>query len=297
MPDGLAWAFVSISFALQATAQVTDFVPFNSLPQYRILGGCPKTYLDREVYSQFTSYLCDATQRTAECICTSTGYDGRRTSVGASIYSVIDAGCTVDGDASRANDVFYDWCTTNIVAIVAASHGIAVPTDSSSGVYRCLGRLTSENSADQSFTVPGPISVSGTITAPPTPTSTDTPSRSPDERDDSPALSTGDIAGIVVAIAIFIGTIIGTILLERRRRAATAGAGTTSHFSWLNKVDHVYFVIVEKAARPFGGRGARRDPRDATQEERTMRQLAPSNGPLALEFNATSREEDENDRR
>ncbi|KAL8691240.1 MAG: hypothetical protein Q9224_004225 [Gallowayella concinna] len=215
-------------------AQVTDFIPFNSLPQYQILGGCPKTYLDREVYSQFTSSLCDATQRTAECVCATDKYPEPQSEVASSIRSVVNAGCTIKGDASRAD----------------------IPATTTAATF-------------------------------PPPTSSTNPSAPSDKAKDKPTLSAGDIVGIVVAIAGFISTLIGTVFLERRRRAAK-----TSHYSWLNKIDHVYFIVINKAARPFGDHSSRLDREDLTREERIMKQLGPRNGRLALEFLAEAREND-----
>ncbi|KAL8799209.1 MAG: hypothetical protein Q9182_006069 [Xanthomendoza sp. 2 TL-2023] len=257
----------SVSFIFHSTAQVTDFIPFNSLSQYQLLRGCPKTYLDREAYSQFKSYLCHTTQRTAECVCIAESPNYRISDVASRISSVINKGCTVLGEASSAKDVFYGWCITNNAAIVAAQHGIAIPTDSS----------------------PGPITVPATTTAvTPSPSTLDTNRTIPMQDDKrNPGLSAGDIAGIVVAIAVFIGTLTGTVLLERRRRAATA-----SHYSWLSKVDHICFVVINKAARPFHDQSPRLDPRDQTREERIMRQPGPRKGRLALEILGEAREAD-----
>ena len=135
LPQGLRLTVLWIYLTVHTRTQVNDFVPFNDLQQYRILANCPKTLLDRVASEQFTAVQCDATQKTAECVCNTNDYPRVDTMVANKISSVIDAGCEVSDDASKAYSVFYSWCTTNAAEAIAASYGIDVPTGSSSGVY------------------------------------------------------------------------------------------------------------------------------------------------------------------
>ncbi|KAL8666782.1 MAG: hypothetical protein Q9168_007418 [Polycauliona sp. 1 TL-2023] len=247
-------------FIVNAITQVTDFVPFNSLQQYQILANCPKTLLDRVANEQFSVILCDPILRTAACVCNTDGYPVAQSMVAAKISNVIDTGCTDTGDAPRADNVFYSWCSTNAAEAVAASYGIDVPTGSSSG----------------------PISVPATTTpTAPGSTSPNTQTSISSNDRDSSDLSVGDIAGIAVAIAVFVGTVIVTVILERRRRAAA-----TSHYWLMNKMDHIYFEAVGRATRPFGNHTPRASYGSASQElqeHRMTRQLEARDGPLALE--------------
>ncbi|KAL9020622.1 MAG: hypothetical protein Q9185_002208 [Variospora sp. 1 TL-2023] len=251
------WSFL-FHVWLAAKAQVTDFTPLDAFTQFRVLGSCPKTYLSRVVDQQFTSFVCDTGQRTAACVCNTQLPDTtRRYEIGRSISDVVGDGCTVYGDATSATSVFYAWCTRNQVAGVADSFGIPVPTGSASG--------------------PASNPAIPTAASPENNGSSDDP---PVERRDSSGLSAGDIAGIVVAVVVFIGTIISTFFLERRRRAAAA----TSHFSWLNKADHIYFFLVAKAAKPFGGHSTPpNDPLKQQPQGDEMKRLETRETPLALE--------------
>ncbi|KAL8652692.1 MAG: hypothetical protein Q9210_002533 [Variospora velana] len=253
----VSWSFL-FHVWLTAKAQVTDFTPLDAFTQFRVLGSCPKTYLSRVVDQQFTSFVCDTGQRTAECVCNTQSPDtSRRYQIGASISNVVEDGCTVYGDASNAADVFFDWCTRNQVAGVADSFGIAVPTGAASG--------PASNPAIPTAASPGNNSSSNDP---------------PVEKRNSSGLSAGDIAGIVVAIVVFIGTIISTVFLERRRRVAAAA----SHYSWLNRADHMYFVLVAKAAKPFGGHSTRpNDPLKQEPQGDEMKRLETRDTPLALE--------------
>ena len=117
------------------TTQVTDYIPFNDLEQYRLLANCPKTLMDRVANEQFSSLLCDSKRRTAECVCMTADYPVARSEVASKISSVVDTGCEDSVDASRAWTVFYSWCSTNDAESIAASYGITVQTGSSSGMY------------------------------------------------------------------------------------------------------------------------------------------------------------------
>ncbi|KAL8728536.1 MAG: hypothetical protein Q9166_005358 [cf. Caloplaca sp. 2 TL-2023] len=278
---------VLLYFTSHTAAQVTDFIPWDSLTQYQLLGSCPQTYLNRVANSQFSSYLCPTTQRTAECVCEVDYSEYRRTDVAVKISSVISAGCTVYGEASSATDVFYEWCTSNVAAAVASDYGIPVPPGGTTSTpprsalpvltLRKVRWLTYAN-----FLVPASNPAIPTSNPPGSDSSTNPANPPAKNNDDAASLSAGDIAGIVVAIAIFLLTIICTVFLERRRRAATS-----SHYSWMSRVDHVYFVAVNRAAKPFVRHASHSKHNPVSQppeEGRSMRQLEGREEPLALEM-------------
>ncbi|KAI4283067.1 MAG: hypothetical protein L6R35_005261, partial [Caloplaca aegaea] len=234
MARGIVWWSFLFHVWLAAKAQVTGFTPLDAFTRFRVLGSCPKTYLSRVVDQQFTSFVCNTGQRTAECVCN-----------------------TQAPDTSRRYEIGSPYPTSSTTAVLSMGTLLVQPVSSTTGPASNPAIPTAASPGNNNSSVDPPV-----------------------ERRDSSGLSAGDIAGIVVAVVVFIGTIISTIFLERRRRAAVA----TSHYSWLNKADHMYFILVAKAAKPFGGHSTPpNDPLKQQPQGDEMKRLETRETPLALE--------------